>query len=238
MRDCDLLMVPTAPYHPTFSEVAADPLGANGGLGLYTNFVNLLGWCALALPADVSPAGLPLGLTFIAPGGFDATLSRFGADWQALAMQPLGATGRAWAAPVDEHLPLPASEPALSIAVVGAHLSGLPLNHQLTVLGATLIEAAQTAPTYRLYALPGTKPRKPGLLRVHEDGVSIALELWAVPMREVGRFLRGIPAPLGLGTLTLDDGRTVHGFICEPAALAAAEDVSRFGGWRAYLASL
>ncbi len=238
MGDCDVLMVPTAPYHPTFSQVAADPLGANGGLGLYTNFVNLLGWCALALPADVSPAGLPVGLTFIAPGGFDAALARFGADWQALAAQPLGATGRAWAASAGDTLPQPASEPMLPIAVVGAHLSGLPLNHQLTDLGATLIEAAQSAPAYRLHALPGTTPPKPGLLRVAEGGASIALELWAVPMREVGRFLAGIPAPLGLGTLTLADGRAVHGFICEPAALAAAEDVSRFGGWRAYLASL
>ncbi len=238
MRECDLLMVPTAPYHPTFAQVVADPLGANGGLGLYTNFVNLLGWCALALPAAVSKAGLPIGLTFIAPGGCDAALARFGADWQALAAQPLGATGRAWAAAADEALPQPASETILPIAVVGAHLSGLPLNHQLTDLGATLIEAAQTAPVYRLFALPGTTPRKPGLLRVDEGGVSIAIELWAVPMREVGRFLAGIPAPLGLGTLALSDGRAMHGFICEPAALTAAEDVSRFGGWRAYVASL
>lgn len=238
MRACDVLMVPTAPYHPTFAQVAADPLGANGGLGLYTNFVNLLGWCALALPAAVSPAGLPLGITFIAPGGFDAALARLGADWQALAAQPLGATGRAWSPPTDEPLRQPASEPVLSIAVVGAHLSGLPLNRQLTDLGATLIEAAQTAPEYHLYALPGTTPRKPGLLRVAEGGVSIALELWAVPIKHVGTFLAGIPAPLGLGTLTLADGRAVHGFICEPAALADAQDVSRFGGWRAYLASL
>ena len=238
MRGCDVLLVPTAPYHPTFAQVAADPLGANGGLGLYTNFVNLLGWCALALPAAVSPAGLPLGITFIAPGGCDAALGRLGADWQALAAQPLGATGRPWEPPTAESLPQPASEPVLPIAVVGAHLSGLPLNRQLTDLGAMLIEAAQTASEYRLYALPGTTPRKPGLLRVAEGGVSIALELWAVPMQHVGTFLAGIPAPLGLGTLTLADGRAVHGFICEPAALAAAQDVSRFGGWRAYLASL
>jgi allophanate hydrolase len=237
-RQADLLMVPTAPRHPIFDAVAADPLGANAALGLFTNFVNLLGWCALALPASVSASGLPQGVSFVAPANHDAALAGFGRAWQAAVAQPLGATGRKAAqtrAPVG---PVPATRPVLPLAVVGAHLSGLPLNHQLTDLGATRIEATRTAPAYRLYALPGTTPRKPGLLRVADGGVAVEVELWALPMENVGSFLAGIPAPLGLGTLALADGRAVHGFLCEPAALAGAEDVSRFGGWRAYLASL
>ncbi len=237
----DLLMVPTAPHHPSFAEVAANPVGTNARLGTYTNFVNLLGWSALALPAGVTPGGLPFGVTFIAPGGADAALVHWGRRWQATRAQPLGATGRPSATARDVAalpLPWPATEPTLPVAVVGAHLSGLPLNHQLTDLGATLLEATHTAPLYRLFALPGTTPRKPGLLRVSDGGAAIAVEVWSMPLDRVGTFLAQIPSPLGLGTLSLHDGRAVHGFLCEPAALAEADDVTRFGGWRAYLASL
>ena len=126
----------------------------------------------------------------------------------------------------------------LPIAVVGAHLSGMPLNGQLIERGATLREATHTAPAYRLFALPGTVPPKPGLQRVAEGGAAIAVEVWDVPLRHVGSFLALIPPPLGLGSLQLADGRTVHGFICEGHALAAATDVTHFGGWRAYVADL
>lgn len=235
-RGLDVLLLPTAPHHPTHAELAADPLGANSALGVFTNFVNLLGWCALAVPAAVSPTGLPLGLTFIAPGGHDAALAHFGRQWQALAAQPMGTTGRVYAqaAPLLQ----PAAQPGLPIAAVGAHLSGLPLNGQLTELGATLREATHTAPHYRLYALPGTTPPKPGLQRVRSDGTAIALEVWDVPLHQVGRFLAGIPAPLGLGNVELADGRVVHGFLCEGHALLGAVDISHHGGWRAYLKSL
>jgi allophanate hydrolase len=234
--DMDVLLLPTAPHHPTHAEVAADPLGANGALGVFTNFVNLLGWCALAVPAAVSAAGLPLGLSFVAPGGHDAALLHFGRQWQASAAQALGATGRACV----ETAPLltPASQATLPIAAVGAHLSGLPLNWQLTELGATLQQATHTAPHYRLCALPGTTPPKPGLQRVRSGGTAIALEVWDVPLHQVGRFLAAIPAPLGLGQIELADGRTVHGFLCEAHALEGALDISRHGGWRAYLSSL
>lgn len=234
------LMVPTAPMHPTFAQVAADPVGVNAALGAFTNFVNLLGWCALALPASVSKAGLPQGVTFIAPGGHDAALARFGSTWQADAAQPLGATGRAHAAvPGAAHTgSLPAAAATLPIVAVGAHMSGLPLNHQLIDLGATLLRATHTAPAYRLYALPDTQPAKPGLLRVADNGSAIAVEVWALPTHQVGAFLAQIPAPLGLGTVLLQDGSSAHGFLCEAAALASAGDVTHFGGWRAYLASL
>jgi allophanate hydrolase len=239
---CDLLLVPTAPGHPTLAQLAAEPLAANARLGLYTNFVNLLGWCALALPASVIPAagtrGLPFGVTFIAPGGFDAALARFGRRWQAQAGQPLGATGQGRDTATEPAAPWPASAPTLPLAVVGAHLSGLPLNGQLLERGARLRARTRTAPHYRLYALPGTTPPKPGLLRIPGSGQAVELEVWDMPQAQLGSFLALVSSPLGLGAIELADGSHVHGFLCEPFALEGARDISHFGGWRAYLSSL
>ncbi len=248
-QQVDMLMVPTAPTHPTHADIDADPLGANALLGTYTNFVNLLGWCALALPAGFTDRALPFGVTFIAPGAADAALARFGQDWEGSAARPLGATGRYVGAdlPADGLQAWPASVPTLALAVVGAHLSGLPLNDQLTGRGAVLREATHTAPHYRLFALPGTNPPKPGLLRVSDvhgkeeeiahgpSGAAIAVEVWDMPVDAVGSFLALIPPPLGLGSVELADGRWVHGFICEAHALAGARDVTVFGGWRAFV---
>ncbi|MFO1328359.1 MAG: allophanate hydrolase [Rubrivivax sp.] len=223
-QQVDQLMVPSVPTHPTFAEVDADPLGVNARLGTYTNFVNLLGWCAAALPAGRTRVGLPFGVTMIAPGGADAALANAWRHWTPGPPLPPG--------------PRPAVRATLPLAVVGAHLSGLPLNGQLTERGATLREATHTAPCYRLYALPGTTPPKPGLLRVAEGGAAIALEVWELPLHAVGSFLAAIPPPLGLGSVQLADGSHVHGFLCEPHALAGARDISAFGGWRAFLQSL
>ena len=237
----DLLMTPSAPGHPRHAEVDAEPLAANARLGAYTNFVNLLGWCALAVPASFTASGLPFGVTFIAPRGDDAAIARFGARWQAHVDLPLGATTRKLAPGAASELDAkgwPASEETLSIVVVGAHLRGLPLNPQLTALGAHFCAATHTAPRYRLFALPGTVPAKPGLLRVAEGGASIEVEVWALPRARVGAFLASIAAPLGLGSVELLDGRRVHGFLCESHALAGASDITVHGGWRAYLASL
>jgi allophanate hydrolase len=239
-NDLDLLMVPTAPAHPKHTDIDADPLGANALLGTYRYFVNLLGWCALALPASFTAAGLPFGVTFIAPGAADAALARFGLQWEASAKLPLGATGRAFGPrSVEPPAAWPASQPTLPIAVVGAHLSGMPLNGQLIERGATLREATTTAPHYRLFALPGTTPPKPGLQRAsaYETGAAIAVEVWDMPLGAVGSFLALIPPPLGLGSLELADGRWVHGFVCEAHALPAARDVTAFGGWRAFIQS-
>jgi allophanate hydrolase len=234
----DVLMVPTAPAHPSFAELEADPVGANAQLGLYTNFVNLLGWCALALPFGFTPAGLPFGVTFIAPGQGDAALARFGVVWQGSLSLTLGATGQPGQPGTGEPAALwPAAEPTLPIAVVGAHLSGLPLNSQLTERGATLRQATTTAPAYRLFALPGTTPPKPGLVRSPGDGAAIALEVWDMPQKHIGSFLSLIPSPLGLGSIELADGTRVHGFLCEPFALEGATDITHHGGWRAHLAS-
>ncbi len=235
-RKVDLLMVPTAPGHPRHREVDADPIGVNSRLGTYTNFVNLLGWCALSLPASFTADGLPFGVTFIAPGAADAALARWGREWQHALALPLGATGIALA-PAEQPLPWPASVATLPIAVVGAHLSGMPLNGQLTERGATLAAATHTAPRYRLYALPGTTPPKPGLQRVGDGGAGIAVEVWDMPLAAVGSFLALIPPPLGLGSVELEGGRWVHGFLCEDHALRGALDVTSFGGWRAYVSS-
>jgi allophanate hydrolase len=234
--EVDVLMVPTAPRHPHFDDVAADPVGANALLGTYTNFVNLLGWCALALPAGFTPHRLPFGVTFIAPGGADAALARWGRRWQQACALPLGATGQRR----DDAAPpaWPAAEPTLPLAVVGAHLRGLPLNGQLTERGAVWRETTTTAARYRLHALPGTRPPKPGLQRVADGGHAIEVEVWDVPLAQIGSFLALVPPPLGLGSVELADGRVVHGFLCEAYALDGAPDISRHGGWRAYIASL
>jgi len=221
----DVLLVPTAPTHPGFADVDADPLGSNARLGTYTNFVNLLGWCALALPAAKTHTGLPFGITLIARGGMDAALAEAGRGW-------LGEDSQCTT------LQQPASEATLELVVVGAHLSGLPLNGQLLERGARLVEVTRTAASYRLFALPGTVPPKPGLQRCAEGGHTITVEVWAMPVRNVGSFLALIPPPLGLGSVQLADGRHVHGFVCEAHALADAADISRFGGWRAYLDSI
>ena len=242
--EVDVLMVPTAPRHPTFEEVAAEPVAANAVLGTYTNFVNLLGWSALAVPAGFAEAasgGLPFGVTFIGPAGADAALATFGSAWQRSPGQrelPLGATDRRideGSSPAVPPLPRPATARRLPIAVVGAHLSGLPLNGQLLERGATLAERTRTAPRYRLYELQGTQPRKPGLVRVSAGGESIELEVWLMPEAAVGSFLALVPAPLGLCSVELADGRRVHGFLCEPVALEGALDITAYGGWRAWL---
>ena len=256
-QQCDALLVPTSPAHPSFAEVEAEPLRSNVQLGHYTNFVNLLGWCALAVPAGRTPTGLPFGVTFIGEGQHDVRLLDLGQRWTSgsdAANSTASASHRgapahaaahaaaAAAPPAPAPALAPATTPTLTLAVVGAHLSGLPLNGQLLERGAWWIESTHTAASYRLFALPGTQPPKPGLVRVpqhdQEQGHAIAVELWAMPQEAVGSFLALIPAPLGLGSLQLQDGRFVHGFLCESHALQGATDISAHGGWRAYLASL
>ena len=234
-QSVDALMVPTAPTHPRFADVDADPLGCNARLGRYTNFVNLLGWCALAVPAGAAAQGLPFGVTFIGPANHDVVLADLGQRW----MSPDAAAAMAAASEPAAGVALlsPATQPTLTLAVVGAHLRGLPLNGQLIERGARFLRATHTAPHYRLFALPGTSPPKPGLLRVPDGGVAIEVELWAMPTAAVGSFLALIPAPLGLGTLQLADGTQCHGFLCESHALAAAQDISHHGGWRAFVAA-
>ncbi len=234
MQSVDALMVPTSPRLPTIAEVEADPVKVNSQLGTWTNFVNLADCSALALPAGLRDDGLPFGITLIGPAWQDAALAEFGKRWQQARPWKRGA--------LDQTLPMPETDqnpPSgyLRLSVVGAHLSGMPLNSQLIERGARFVERTQTASKYRLFALPNTTPPKPGLIR-STQGAAIDLELWDIPVHKFGSFVALIPAPLGIGTLELADGRQVKGFICEAAALDGATDITHLGGWREYVKTL
>jgi allophanate hydrolase len=208
----DFMLLPTAGAAYTHDEVAADPIQLNTNLGYYTNFVNLLDLSALAIPAGVRSNGIPFGVTLIGPAWSDGSL--------------LATCGLDTGYCPEGYVPL---------AVCGAHLSGQPLNFQLKDADGFLIEATQTSSTYRLYALAGTDPPKPGLVMA-DSGNGIEVEVWAVPENSFGRFVAAVPAPLAIGTCTLQSGRTVKSFVCEPGALENAEEITALGGWRAYLA--
>ncbi|MBP5874592.1 allophanate hydrolase [Streptomyces scabiei] len=205
LGDADALLLPTAPGHPTLAEVAADPLGANARLGRFTNSTNLFDLAAVAVPAG-EVNGLPFGVMLIGPAFTDDRLARVAALLR----------------------------PEARLAVVGAHLSGQPLNPQLLSLGARLERTTTTAPVYRLHALRTTPP-KPGLVHVGEGGAAVEAEIWRLPAEGLGRLLAALPRPMALGTVELSDGTRVPGFLCEPAALRDAEDITAYGGWRGYL---
>jgi allophanate hydrolase len=232
-QQVDVIVTPTAGTIYPIDAVNEDPLRLNSNLGYYTNFMNLLDLSAIAVPAGFQSDGLPFGVTLFAPAFADTALAALGDRLHRIAGLPAGATG----------LPLPQAvesrqQPAgvVSVAVCGAHLAGLPLNAQLTERGAWLMERTCTSANYRLYALAGGPPLRPGLVR-DPHTAAIAVEVWAMPADRVGSFLQLIPAPLGLGKIELADGRWVTGFICEPCGLDGAVDVSSFGGWRAWLES-
>ena len=234
-RQIDALVLPTAPTVYTVEQMLADPIQLNSRLGTYTNFVNLLDLCGLAVPACMRPDGAPFGVTLLAPSGQDAMLASTGRVFHAETGLPLGATGQ----PQPPLAPLGNRTTAgeTAIAVVGAHLSGMPLNGELTALGARLLETVRTAPDYRLFALAGSEPPKPGLLRLAAGGgAAIEIEIWAMPAENFGRFVAAVPAPLSIGTLTIADGRTVKGFLVEAEATNGARDISACGGWRAFIA--
>ncbi|KKO72870.1 allophanate hydrolase [Kerstersia gyiorum] len=236
----DALVVPSTPSIYTIEQLCQEPVRRNSELGIYTNFTNLADLSALALPAGLRQDGLPAGITLIAPAWHDWALADFGRRWQAQAGVLPGAPGV-----VAQPVPRPDSPAAwledegeIILAVVGAHLRGMPLNHQLTSRQARFLEETQTAAgDYRLYALPGTVPPKPGLKYAPGQGDAIVLELWALTPHAFGEFVAEVPQPLGIGNVMLADGRVVKGFICEPAALDGATDITAFGGWRAYLQS-
>jgi allophanate hydrolase len=203
------LLTPTTTWHPTLVEVAEDPVGANSRMGRFTNFANLLDMSSLAVPAG-TVGGLPFGVML---------------------------TGRAFADRLLADIATLVSGPTVDLLVVGAHLNGQPLNHQLVSAGGSLLAEVGTAATYRLHALD-TQPPKPGLVRVTEGGVSVPGEVWRLPVAGFGRFVDALPAPMAIGTVELDDGTGVTGFLCEPYALEGARDISDLGGWRAYVSSV
>jgi allophanate hydrolase len=227
----DVMLTPTAGTIYRIDEMEADPIRLNSNLGYYTNFMNLLDLAATAVPAGFQSDGLPFGVTLIAPPDQDAPLLHLASRMQQVLGGKLGATAHVLPAAEALNL-LPSGQ--VRVAVVGAHLSGLPLNDQLTERNARLVSATQTAPKYRFYALPDGK--RPGLIQVEEGGASIACEVWEMPAANFGSFVAGIPAPLGIGTLELADGSSVNGFICEGLGVADAQDITEYGGWRTWLA--
>lgn len=228
----DALIVPTSPTIYTIEEMKIEPIKFNSHFGTYTNFTNLADLSALALPAGFREDGLPFGITLIAPAWHDAALTHFGKLWQRYLDLKLGATQ---AKLKSTQLDLTRSDHHIRVAVVGAHLTGMPLNFQLTSRDAVHIETTKTASKYSLYALNGTVPPKPGLARNEAEGKAIIVELWDIPTARFGEFVAEIPTPLGMGNVELEDGRWVKGFICELYGLEDAENISHLGGWRAYI---
>ena len=233
----DVLVVPGAPTIYTVAQVQSDPIGPNSRLGHYTNFVNLLDLAAITVPAGFRHDGLPFGVTLIGPAFSDAALAALGARLHAAAGITAGARGVAVPAPAPVK---PSAGSLVRVAVVGAHLAGLPLNHQLTERGARLVRATRTAPVYRLFSLTDSTPRKPGLVQVgdHAHGACVELEVWEMSAREFGSFVADIPPPLGIGTVQTEDGEQVKGFLCEQYATVGRPDITAFGGWRNFLRSL
>ncbi len=228
----DCIMTPTAPTIFRIDDEQREPIARNSMLGHYTNFMNLLDYAAVAVPAGFAAGGLPYGVTLFGPAFSDEALLAYADRLHRALDIPVGMTSR---------LPAPlaprAVTDAIRMVVCGAHMSGLPLNHQLTERGGSLVEATTTAPCYRLYALPGGPPWRPGLVRVAADGAPIAVEVWSLPLAAVGSFLAGIPAPLAIGSVLLADGSTEKGFVCEAIGIDGAQDVTAHGGWRAALAA-
>lgn len=217
LAGCECLVVPTAPAHPTIAAVRADPVALNARMGTFTNFVNLLDMSAVSVPAASTDDG-EFGITFIARA-FDDQLA-------------VDAAARFLGVPAE-----PYAETWPHVAVFGAHLRGEPLNGELVALGARFARDVLTADEYQLYALD-TTPQKPGLVRVGPGGSAIAGELWSISPAGLGAFLSALRAPMTLGSVTLANGEEVVGFGCEPRALEGAKDITSFGGWRAYRASL
>ncbi|MEM9043633.1 MAG: allophanate hydrolase [Pseudomonadota bacterium] len=227
----DLLCVPTIPTFYSVDDLRDDPITPNSNLGLYTNFVNLLGMCGIAVPTEPRSDGRPGSVTLLANAGQDALVASLARTLEVGCARNLGAT--------PHPLPSPAASPSkpsdvIHLAVCGAHMSGLPLNWQLTTLGGRFVRQAKTAPSYRFYALAGGPPARPGLVRGGQ-GASVALEIWSLPKPALGAFVEGIPAPLGIGSVELSDGSWVKGFLCESAGTKGATEISHLGDWRAYL---
>ncbi len=233
----DFVLTPTTGTIYTMVAVTADPIGLNSRLGHYTNFMNLLDYAAIAVPAGFGANGLPYGVTLFGPAFSDAALAVYAQRLHAAQALPLGATGLLRGARALPAAPAP-GEAMLRVVVCGAHLAGLGLNHQLIERDARRVGATHTAARYRFYALPGGPPFRPGLIRQANGGARIEVEVWELPARHFGSFMAGIPAPLGIGRVELEDGSWEVGFICEGYAAAGARDITELGSWRRFIATL
>ncbi|MDP9085091.1 MAG: allophanate hydrolase [Pseudomonadota bacterium] len=237
--EVDLILTPTAGTIYSIAAIEADPIRLNSTLGYYTNFMNLFDLAGVAVPAGFRNDGLPFGVTLVGPSSSDRSLLRIADRLHRNAALTLGASNLAFppsaAPPPLAATPLSPPPGFVAMAVCGAHMRGLPLNHQLRDRGCHLLQTSSTASRYRLYALPGGPPYRPGLVRVANDGDAIALEVWAMPTECVGGFIAAIPAPLGIGKIELQNGAWVPGFTCEAYAAENALDITAYGGWRGYI---
>lgn len=233
----DFLLSPTAPRSYLIEELLDQPVQLNSNMGFYTNYMNLLDLCGLALPAGFMANGIPFGVTLIAPRFRDTSLLSHALVWERDSDLPLGATsqslsqangGSADKAPVSQ-------SQHVEVAVCGAHLSGMPLNWQLTERGASLVKETRTSESYRFYALAGGPVKRPGLLRDENSGSSVLVEVWSMPAQEFGSFVAAIPYPLGIGKLELADGSWVSGFVCEGIGIEGAEEITALGSWREFI---
>ncbi len=241
-RDVELIVTPTAATTYTIAELEADPIRLNSNLGVYTNYMNLFDLAGVACPAGRREDGLPFGVTLIGPTWTEQALLGLAGRLQPACNTTLGA--RPWPVPAAPPHPAagtvsarPSNAPPARIAVCGAHMRALPLNPRLRLRRAQFIACARTAPHYRLIALTGEAPPRPGLIRVTANGAAIELEVWSMPLDEFGALLAEIGAPLGLGRVELQSGEFITGFLCEAHAAAGALDITQHGGWRAYLAA-
>lgn len=233
LEGLDMLCVPTIPTFYTVQDLIDDPVTPNSNFGTYTNFVNLLNMCGLAVPTPVRSDGRPGSVTLLAKAGQDHLLAAAAAPVESAGRRRLGATDWPFRPPVFKPAPRSGS---ITIAVCGAHMSGLPLNADLVSRGGTFVGKGTTNADYRFYALPGGPPLRPGLVRgAPGSGAAIALELWSLPPEGLGELMQTIPAPLGIGTIILSDGARVQGFICEGQAAATARDITEIGDWRLFL---
>jgi allophanate hydrolase len=238
----DFVLTPTAGTIHTLAATESDPIQLNAQLGYYTNFMNLFDLAGVAVPAGFRDDGLPFGVTLVGPPASERALLAVADGLQRSCVRTLGAmpwqlpasaaTPPSLATPVSAATPLAADH--MELAVCGAHMEGLALNRQLRDRGAYFLRRTHTTADYRLFALPGT-PSRPGMMRVPSGGAAIEVEIWALPARQLGSFVTDIPAPLGLGRVALRDGAAVCGFLCEAYAATGAADITRYGGWRAYL---
>jgi allophanate hydrolase len=246
-QQIDCLLTPTAGTIYRIADMQADPIRLNSNLGYYTNFMNLLDYAAVAVPAGLQASGdaqgLPWGVTLAAPAFKDIPLLRLADRFHRAQAMTLGAT----ATPLAQTPAIGADLPkgsntagTVKVAVCGAHLSGLPLNWQLTQRGARLLGAVQSAPEYKFYALAGGPVQRPGMVRVANGegggGAAIDMEVWELPAQHFGSFVDGIPAPLGIGKVKLADGSWVSGFVCEAIGAEGGTDITHLGSWRVWLA--
>lgn len=234
LQSVDFILTPTTGTKYKTDEVLADPIQLNSNLGYYTNFMNLLDYAAIAIPAGFDDEGFPFGVTLFSQANTDNQLLDLSTLLLKNNLHKMGSTDFAWMPQQQINTKKVAS---IDIAVCGAHLSGMPLNHQLTDNNAVLIKATKTEASYKFYSLAGGPPFRPGLIRDKENGKSIDVEVWRMPLVNFGEFMINIPSPLGIGKATLEDGSEVNSFICEAYGIEGAEDITDYGNWRYYMAA-